>query len=841
MLTLALMTLRTRWTAFASAFVALALGVGLLATMGLVVAATADDDGRTPLRFADAPMVVRVAPDLRVTSPLSGTNTQELDLVPPLRADLVAGLAAVAPVVADRNFATRLHAPLTGPADRVGHPWSTARYGRYALTAGQEPAGADRVVVGGGDPALTGTVVTVSTPSGPRTYTVSGVTAPVGFEHALFFTDAEAERLSPAVDALIVSGPTAPVRAVLAAEHPGATRVELLTGIARASADPGTLRDHSKMIGTQTLLGVAGGVAAFVAILVVASTFAYAVAQRRRELALLRALGGTPRQLRRLLLAEAAALGLAASVAGSALGVLGGPLLADWLASNDFAPAWFAVRFSPLSIVALLVALLIGWAVALLAVVAASVRAGRIRPIEALHEATVERRSGSRIRSSAGVLVLGCGIAALAGVAGLLPQLAFDLGNIMSFTLLITGGVVLLAPLLARVLAAVLTRPFTLGRGAGAMLVRANTVTAGTRTAATATPVLASVALAACLLGATGSVDAAHTRELRAQASAADFVVVPEGAAGLDRELVDRVRAVPGTDAVALTPTTVYTIPTPRTTALLEGDVVRPYAAQAIDTAGSTALHLSVEAGSMADLRDDTIVVDRGWNRRVGDRIALWRADGSPLSLRVAAVLTEGTGNGGVFLTPTTAGTTRPARMYVALRPGTDRGTAAAALTEAIRGQGAREVTSKDWTTAVQRDIARQNRLGIGLLLTIALVYSGIAIANTLLMATAVRTRELALLRLAGVTRRQVLRLLATEALLITAIGVVLATAATSLVLTGLHAAWGRLVQDAPLILPWTTPAGITAACALIALLSTVLPAQALLRHRPIELAATRE
>ncbi|MEU8612200.1 ABC transporter permease, partial [Actinoplanes sp. NPDC048791] len=95
------------------------------------------------------------------------------------------------------------------------------------------------------------------------------------------------------------------VRALIGAA-PG---IRVLTGDERRRADPDPDRDAEALMTVNALLGTAGGITTFVSVFVVASTFAFAVAQRRRELGLLRTAGATPGQVRRMVLAEAAVVG----------------------------------------------------------------------------------------------------------------------------------------------------------------------------------------------------------------------------------------------------------------------------------------------------------------------------------------------------------------------------------------------------------------------------------------------------------------------------------------------------------------------------------------------------
>ena len=164
------------------------------------------------------------------------------------------------------------------------------------------------------------------------------------------------------------------------------------------------------------IFGTMGGIAGFVALFVVAGTFALAIAQRRKETAVLRALGATPRQVRRLIATEA----LFVSLVAGALGLLAGrPLanaLVDLLAGHGDVPAGFEPGHSWIPLVA---ALGMGVGIAQLAVVAAARRAGKVRPAEALREVAIEHgRLGCRAHGSSGVLALGGGAADRAPVQG---------------------------------------------------------------------------------------------------------------------------------------------------------------------------------------------------------------------------------------------------------------------------------------------------------------------------------------------------------------------------------------------------------------------------------------
>ncbi|KOG86871.1 hypothetical protein ADK38_28600, partial [Streptomyces varsoviensis] len=551
-----------------------------------------------------------------------------------------------------------------------------------------------------------------------------------------------------------------------------------------------------------------------------------------------------------LVLSEAKIVGVAGSAAGCALSLLGAPLLADWLVGHGIAPEWFSAPLSWESALLLVAAFALGVLLAWLGAGVSALRAGRVRPLEALHESendgendgangsengsedasAAQRPAIPLARRLAGLAVLVCALALLAA-APLLPPLYWA-----GLTTLAAPALILACTLLSPLVIPLITRLVTAwparGRGAGAMLVQAAALTSIRRTAATAAPVLITVGLACSLWSTSGSIQTARSREVGQQVRDADLVVTPGSAPGLSRATVDKVRAVPGVDAAATTPTTVFTVPGPDPLLYPAGAPLLPYPARAVTPAELAAvLTLPVVSGSLADFADDrTIVVDESWHRAAGDKVTVWLADGREVSLRVAAVLRAGLGDGGVFVSSRYAGTRLPDALYVKPRPGADPATVRAAVEAAADDGFAEAVPRERWTARVDARKAAETRLALLFIGGIAVLYTGVAIANTLVMSTRHRARELALLRLSGLTPAQVLRVVAAEALLVVAVGLVLAAGVAALSLGGLWIALQQIVSGTPVVVPAGPVAGTAAACALIALLATVAPAWHTLR-----------
>ncbi|MFE4590985.1 ABC transporter permease [Streptomyces laurentii] len=834
MLSLALRGMRTRWVTFVGSFVALALGVGLIATTGLALAATFDTPERGTERFGGARVVVQATRELSADTPI-GVRTSPLSNPRSVPKTLARRLAEVGATAEDRTFPVSLPgavAPGGGVgAAPVGHPWAIAAATPYRLSSGRAPSAPDEVVVttGPGARVRTGDRIEVGTSDGTGPRRVVGTVPSAGFETAVFFTAAEAARIAPRIDRVTVDADPAAVRAALGA----GSGMSVLAGDGRRAADPDPDRDEEALVSVNALLGTAAGITAFVSVFVVASTFTFAVAQRRREFGLLRMAGATPGQVRRMVYAEALVIGLLASGAGCALGRWGAPRLAGWMAGQGIAPAWFRIGAQtwPLH-----VAFWTGLTVALAGVVAASFRAGRTAPTAALREAAVDSGTmpWSRRLVAAAVLLTGLGLLVLALVQD--PGDLLKRKTYITQPMLLIVAFALLAPALMRPLTRLLSWLPARLPGAVGMLARENAAAGVRRTAAVAAPVVVTVALACSLLGTTATINEAKAAEARSQLRA-DFIA-SAGANG--RALPDRflraARAVPGVTVSASRSTGV--------TVLEEGTALVRSEARAVDSpkALATVSHLPVVAGSLADLDDGGIVVNEEWlTTRVGEQVSVWLGDGRRARLRIAAVLAVGTGSNGVYVTAANAAGAGIDRVDITVTGDADRAAAARRLRAAGAASGVEVTTADQWVATHYPRSSESTRLGLLMILTIALVYTGIALANTLVMATTDRVRDLAALRLTGATKAQILRLVTVESVLVVAAGAVLGGAVWALNLLGVWGALGLLDVRSGIVVPWSAIGTVTGAAALLAALAATLPAAFALRTRPIALAGTRE
>jgi putative ABC transport system permease protein len=231
-----------------------------------------------------------------------------------------------------------------------------------------------------------------------------------------------------------------------------------------------------------------------------------------------------------------------------------------------------------------------------------------------------------------------------------------------------------------------------------------------------------------------------------------------------------------------------------------------------------------VTAGSLADLRDDTIAVSPTWELPLGQRVTWWRADGSRATFTVVALLGARSAADS-YVASSHALSAPPSLAYVKLRPGASATEVRQALERVTDGHNARAVTKAAWAATARDRGTTASRLGLLVVLGIMLSCTVIALVNTLLMAAPDRAGEHAALRLLGAAKAQVLRYVMAEALLVAAVGVVLAAVATGLGLLGLYAALAQLSGLVAVDVPWQPVIGVIGLCGVLAVLTAVLAA----------------
>src|SRR5829696_7419366 len=541
MLRLALLSARGRLGTFTGAFVA------LFASAALMMA------GAMPFEAAlrTQPPVERYDAAAAVVTGHQVVGTEDkVPLGERARVDsaLAARLAAVPGV---RAAIADVSAPASlGGRVSVAHGWSSAKLTPYVLSAGRAPGTADEVVTGYRAPL--GAKLRLGSTEAARTVTVVGIARPrhaVRQQTAIFLTDAEAARLAGhpgRVDAIgVLAGSGFDASRLRAASH-GA---EVFTGDARGKAEYPELQASR-----ETLIAVTasfGGLALFIAIFVVASTMGLSIQQREREIALLRAVAATPRQIRRMIAWEAGIVGLIGSAAGIWPGAVLGEKLGRALVRHGIVPPSFTVEADWMPAAAAVAG---GVAVALLAVLAAGRRAARVRPTLALSDAAVEPRLIGPGRLVGGLLALAGAVPLfLVSTTTHVPETAAATSEMTAIMLVLAVG--FLGPIVARVGATLVGPPLAALAPVGGFLASANLGAATRLFSSASTPLVLSVAMSCTLLFSSTTIDHAVTQERHAGLSG-ELAITSSGS-GLPAAALSDVRTTPGVrSAVALTSTT---------------------------------------------------------------------------------------------------------------------------------------------------------------------------------------------------------------------------------------------------------------------------------------------
>lgn len=500
------------------------------------------------------------------------------------------------------------------------------------------------------------------------------------------------------------------------------------------------------------------------------NTFGIIVAQRVRELALLRALGANRRQVLGSVIVEAAAIGLVASL----IGVVGGIVLATALKALFSALGvdlpGLAPVVAPRTIV---VSLAVGLIITLVSAVVPAWRASRVAPMAALRDVAFEKTGASLVRVVIGIVVAACAVLALVRGASSSASLAL-LGTLLIFAAVIVLGPVIV-PFVSRVLGAPLPRLV----GVPGQIARDNTVRNPKRSASTASALTLSVAIVTLLSVFFFSFGATINRATD-DFLLADVEVSAGGFAGptLGPDLVADIKELPDVDAAS--GVQIGSIQ-------LDGDVTSTLGLSLADV--TRLWDLGDTEGSIAGLGADEVAVEtekaetEGW--RAGDVLPVVYPDGASGTLRVGA-LYESAGiiaqdEGGslivssqVFVDHFPATSQFLSRVTVKGAEGTGTEALKRSVERATESFPTAEVQDKD---EIKEEQNNQILLALGLvlvLLMLAVVIGGLGIANTLALSVFERTREIGLVRAVGATRRQVATSVTIESILLTLFGTIM-------------------------------------------------------------------
>jgi putative ABC transport system permease protein len=820
----------------AATMLAVLLGVGFLAgTLVLTDTITQSYDDASDDAYADADVVVRR--DAAFSSAAGGTDQRgrvDASLVETVAsADGVA--AAEGRITGYARLVGRDGEPLGNPdggAATLGGNWADAdALNPFTLAEGTGPQAEDEVVVDRGsaqDGGYTvGDTVTVLAQGPAQSVRIVGIATYGGEDSAagsswvLFSTEA-AQRLvgqpgefdavvALAEDGTSASEATANVVSALPAGH------EALTG---ADAVAETKSDaRSQLAFFNTFMTIFAVIALLVGTFIIYNTFSITVAQRTRENALIRAIGGTRRQIVRSVLVEAVIVGALASLVGVVVGVGVASGLKAMLSAFGFDLPPGSVVLSPRTVV---ISLVVGIATTVVAAVVPARKAGKVAPVAALREVSVGSTGyGSRLRVVVGGALLALGAASL--LAGLFGGGDNAMPLIAAGALAVFFGVSALGRTIAMPLSRLLGAPLPRLRGIAGTLGRENAMRNPKRTAATASALMIGVGLIsfiAILAASTRtSIDGALDRSV-----AGDLVVTPSSrySGGLDPGLAGRIADLPEVDAVAGLRSS---------EAAVDGSATP---ITGLDAAAASALvDVAPVEGSLADLDVDGIGVfedvatDEGL--AVGDTVPVVFRQTGAVDLTVAVIYGEEQLVGeyllGLPAYEANVAEQFDAEVFVGTAEGVDAEAALAAVEGVAATYPGSEVLDPAGFKAEQTQEVDQLLGVIYALLGLAVLIALLGITNTLVLSILERTRELGLLRAVGMSRGQLRSTVRWEAVIIALQGTLLG------IVIGLFFGWALVtaLNDQgvdELTFPVPTLAVIVVLAALAGVAAAVVPAR---------------
>jgi len=568
---------------------------------------------------------------------------------------------------------------------------------------------------------------------------------------------------------------------------------------------------------------VFAGVALFVGGFIIVNTFSVLIARRTRELALLRAVGASRRQVTLSVLVEAFLVGLVGGVVGLALGVgLAIGLRALFGLFGVDIPAGTLVVL-PRTVLA---SLLIGVVLTMAAAWFPARRAGTVAPVAALRDDAVLPTRSLRRRTVVGTAVTVAGAGALAlGLLGSVPNAIVVVG---AGILAVFVGAALLSAVVGGVAMGVLGAPFmrtTVGR----LAVR-NAQRDRRRTAATAGALMIGLSLVT-MIGVLGSSSTRSVEATIADAVRADFIVTSATFQPFTPEVGDAIEAVDGVDVVSRLAVTPVTLSGGQASST--GDTPASSSATGVDPDTiEQVVALDVTEGSLGELRDGAVAIDtetadaRGL--AVGDVVTIeWSTESREYEV-VATYAAAGPLTGAVVTRAELSDVGVPPQdntVYVTAEDGVDAAELRPTLDDVLAPYPI--VTLQDQTQLVEQVRGQVNQLLslVYALLGLAVVIAVLGIVNTLLLSVLERTREIGLLRAVGMGRRQVRRTVRIEAALISVFGALLGI--------GLGLVFGVAIQQTlvddgitELAVPWTLIAVVLAVSALVGVLAAIIPAR---------------
>ncbi|MET8183503.1 FtsX-like permease family protein [Streptomyces sp. NPDC005336] len=776
---LAFRTLKFRKTSFIATFVAMFLGAAIVMACGGLME-TGVRMNAEPQRLGRAPIVV-TGQQKDGSSALTERNRIDAALV-----DRVGAVPGVRKAIGDVSFPATVLAdrkPVGDESASYGHDWGSAQLTPYRLAQGATPARPGEVVLDAGlakdAGASVGSRVDVAVGGATHSYRVAGIATQQGDANpdaALFFSAAEARQLAGAngrIDSIgVLPGPGTDVSSLTTAVTSAVDgKAEVLTGERRGLAElPGTMASQRTVV---ILAAIFGSSMVLIVMFGVASTVGLSLQQRSREMALLRAIGTTSQQLRRMIVCETAVLSVAATALAIAPGYLIGKALFGVLTDSGVVASAivFHEGWMPIAV---------GAATAIVAAAAATRfagrRAARTEPVAALAESATDGRWFTVPRLLLALFFIVNGVSLSVVTATVMedgPTLASTAGPA---SVLFSIGVAMLAPGIAKAMVAVLRPPIRLVSGLSGYLALRNAMTSNVRMAGAVAPIVMLIAIATGTLYMQSTEDDVSARSY-SENVLSDYVL-DSHAGGFAPGVTDEVRHRPGVAAASeLVTTRGYVDGADTALRGVSADGVRQN------------LDVRPVSGSLDKLRGDTVALSdqqaQTFGVGLGDKLPVVLGDGTHVSPKVVALYTDNPKQrylllpSAVLAPHTTDGL--PQQILVKAAPGTDTAKLGTELTSLAAGRPGTEVTDRSSLSGSNNQIQQILVSANYTIVAMIVGYAAITVVNTLVAITRKRRTEFGLQRLTGATRAQVMGMLTVEGALVAIIATVLGTIASAM------------------------------------------------------------
>ena len=535
------------------------------------------------------------------------------------------------------------------------------------------------------------------------------------------------------------------------------TGVQVVTGQTVVNENTSAVNQALSFFSTALL--VFAFISLFVGGFTIFNTFSITVGQRTRELALLRIVGASRRQVFRSVLAEAALTGLVSSVIGLGLGVLAALGLEALLRGFGTTLPAGPLVFEPRTVV---VGLAVGVGVTVIAAIGPARNAVRIPPVAALGDRQPDGDVSLRRRFAWGTAVALAGAVLLAiGLA--LPAIALvGVGAVGIFV-----GVAMLSPAIARPLSSVIGRPLARLLREPGKLGRENSMRSPRRTAQTASALMVGLALVAAMSVFGASVSRSATSSVD-QAISADLIVTATGTGQLSQSVPATASAVPGVTAT----TTVY-----RSQFEFAGSLATLTGVSTQQLADTLILRMT--AGTPAALARGQLLIDattaKSKHLSVGDTAQVKFAQTGSATVRIGGIYQANALIGSYLVSAGFFGShfSNPTPAALLLRTG-GSGTVDHDVSHALAPYPNAQVQTRAQFEQAQTATVNQVLGLVYALLALAVLIALIGIVNTLMLSVFERTREIGLLRAVGMKRRQVRTMIRSEAVILAIFGAII-------------------------------------------------------------------